>query len=195
MEGKSILEDVIKPIENDPNYDEFMKQFRLKCPCKKINLSVSDPNTVVGMWLIADDNSIEVLKEKADMADVVDTTILGFTHQHIIELTNIIYGIAILFAENKVMPKEDIFKLVCGYSDIFNKIQTYGMYKDNIILSDYTDRNKNIFFMYSGVKKLPINKFIEIMKYIIFVPYNELDNIAKSAIEEFKKQEGTKDEQ
>ena len=70
MEGKSILEDVIKPIVNDPNYDEFMKQFRLKCPCKKINLSVSDPNTVVGMWLIADDNSIEVLKEKADMADV-----------------------------------------------------------------------------------------------------------------------------
>ena len=134
---QNIMKDIFEPIKNDPNYDEFMKNFRLKAPVKKFNLDVNQPNTIVGLWLLADENSLELLKSKADIADVNDNTILAFTNQHILELSNIIYGMSLLFVENGLLPKEDLYKFICGYLNLFNNISTYGLYKENLRLSGY----------------------------------------------------------
>jgi len=184
---ENILEDIFEPVKNDPNYDEFMKNFRLNAPVKKINLDVNQPNTIVGLWLLADENSLKILKEKADMKDINDDTIIAFTNQHILELSNIIYGMSLLFVENNILPAEDLMRFICGYLNLFNKISSYSIYKESIKLTDYTERERNIFF--AGAKpgsRTAINKFLEILKYIIFVPYNEIDAIGKMAIEEFK---------
>lgn len=183
---QNIMEDIFEPIKNDPNYDEFMKNFRLKAPVKKFNLDINQPNTIVGLWLLADENSLELLKSKADIADVNDNTILAFTNQHILELSNIIYGMSLLFVENGLLPKEDLYKFICGYLNLFNNISTYGLYKENLRLSGYTESEKNIFFSNRSNGKTAKDKFIEIMKYIIFVSYNDLDEIAKKAISEFQ---------
>ena len=33
---QNIMKDIFEPIKNDPNYDEFMKNFRLKAPVKNL---------------------------------------------------------------------------------------------------------------------------------------------------------------
>lgn len=182
-----IMKDIFEPIKNDPNYDEFMKNFKLKAPVKKINLDVNQPNTIVGLWLLADESSLDLLKEKADMTDTDDNTIIAFTNQHIIELSNIIYGMSLLFVENNILPKEDLYKFISGYLTLFNQISTYGIYKENLRISGYTESERNIFFGKNRLNgKVAKDKFIDVLKYIIFVSYADLDEIAKKAIEEFK---------
>ena len=93
---------------------------------------------------------------------------------------------SLLFVENGLLPKEDLYKFICGYLNLFNNISTYGLYKENLRLSGYTESEKNIFFSNRSNGKTAKDKFIEIMKYIIFVSYNDLDEIAKKAITEFQ---------
>ena len=191
--NENIMKDIFEPIKNDPNYDEFMKQFRLKAPVKKFNLDVNQPNTIVGLWLLADEGSLDLLKSKADITDVNDNTILAFTNQHILELSNIIYGMSLLFVENGLLPKEDLYKFICGYLNLFNNVTTYGLYKENLRLAGYTESERNIFFNKNRANcKAAKDKFIEVLKYIIFISYNDLDEIAKKAITEFQESQAQK---
>ena len=92
------IKKIFEPIQDDPNFDELMKNFRLSCPVKKINLKLEEPNCIAGMYCLSS-NEID-LKSIADMSDVNDDTLLFFTNQHI--LINVRMYILILIIKNSV---------------------------------------------------------------------------------------------
>ncbi len=175
------MKNIFEPIENDPNFDELMKNFKLNCPVKKINLTVEEPNCIGGMYIISTDKLD--LESLADMKDVEDNTLLFFTNQHVVELAKLFYGMLLLIAENKIVKKEDIFTIIVEYMNFIRNICTYDKYKNEI--TSIINRYFNI--VNSNATTNFLSKFYNILNTIIFIPYNELDKIAQTAIDEFKK--------
>ena len=174
------IKKIFEPIQDDPNFDELMKNFRLTCPGKKINLKLEEPNCIAGMYCLSS-NEID-LKSIADISDINDDTLLFFTNQHIVELSKILYGMLLLIAENKGILKEDIYPIISAYINQCKDVHTYFNYKK--FCESITSRYFNL--TNSSISNEVISKFVDILIIIIFVPYNELDNIAKAAIKEFK---------
>ena len=174
-------ENIFESIENDPNFDELMKNFKLTCPVKKINLKVDEPNCIAGMWLISSDD-ID-MKSKADMDNLEDNTILYFTNQHIVELAKILFGMLILITQNKIIKQEDVYPIITEYMSFVKSINTYNRYKK--MCSDIVNKWFNL--KSSNATTNFLAKFIEILELMIFMPYNELDNLAQEAIDNFSK--------
>ena len=160
------IKKIFEPIQDDPNFDELMKNFRLTCPVKKINLKLEEPNCIAGMYCLSS-NEIDLK---------------SITNQHIVELSKILYGMLLLIAENKGILKEDIYPIISAYINQCKDVHTYFNYKK--FCESITSRYFNL--TNSNISNEVISKFVDVLIIIIFVPYNELDNIAKAAIKEFK---------
>lgn len=172
---------VFESIENDPNYDELMKNFKLTCPVKKINLVLEEPNCIAGMYCMAS-KDVDI-KSKADLNNVNDNTLLFFTNQHIVELAKFMYGMMLLIAENNGVAKESIISIIAEYCNECRQIIPYYKYKKycNDIINKYFNLTK------SGLTAKVLSKFTDIMETMIFIPYNTLDELAQTGISEFKK--------
>ena len=178
------MENILKiAVKDDPNYDEVMNQFKVSCPVKKINISEETPGAIAGMFILTSENGVELLKEKADLSDLEDTTILFFTNQHLVEMCNVIYGISV--AINGV-PKDDSEKAksmnaIYTFIDGCSTPITYYHYK-KLIINVHSDIVYTGYYKYYKIRE----KIIEILRCIPFVSYNNLDEIAKSALDEVK---------
>jgi hypothetical protein len=172
----------------DANFDELMKNFKLNCPIKKINLKLEEPNAIVGMWLLSTKDAIDRIKEKADTENLDGNTILFFTNQHIVELGNILFGMLSLVAANAGLNSSGVPDLISDYMMICKEIPTYDHYMNrvtNMIMSSI-----------GGPESMaPIKEKIrDILYSVIFLPYNALDEFANEAIEGFQKSMGEKHE-
>ena len=183
---EATMDNILKMgLENDPNYDEIMNSFRVSCPVKKINIDVQSPGGIIGMALITNPNIIEILKDKADLDDLQDNTILFFTNQHIVELTNIINGILeLLKLNNKITNDEsDIHNTILKFIALLHNPIDYKTYKNRLhdFITSVYFKNYNTF--------LEISEFIiKILELLPFLSYHELDLIAEESISEFKDQ-------
>ena len=183
----------------DPNYDEVTESFNLKCPVKKINFKNESPSFIAGMWLISSPNGLDKAKEKADISDLDDNTLLFFENRHVVEIGQVMYGMLSMAKGSKVVFKEgieleDVFNIVIKLMNGWRQICTYEEYKElyhSIVI-------KNIHKSYPTVCKeselatrirVKIQKIYDILP---FISYNELDNIAKTAIEDYEKSLGDK---
>ena len=165
----------------DANFDELMKNFKLNCPIKKINLKLEEPNAIVGMWLLSTENSIERIREKADTDDLNGDTILFFTNQHIVELGNILYGMLSLVAANAGLNAAGVPDLISDYMMICKEIPTYDHYMTRV--------TNMIIQSIGGPDSMnPIKEKIrDILYSVIFLSYAALDEFAAEAIEGFQK--------
>ena len=184
---KNILEQLMEMSQNsnkeaDPNYDEVMKNFRVKCPVRKINISIDTPAAIAGMYLLGDENAVDKLKEKADMSDLENGTLLFFTNQHAVELSNFVNGMLYIVEQNKGLSDQQRHRGVYRYLKALTDIPTYLEY------SQLCHRLSAVFECDFKVEKLiPLYRKIEdIMLYVSFISYGDLDEFARQGINAFK---------
>lgn len=192
-EDRNTVDNIIKMAtqnssDNDPNYDEIMKNFKLSCPVKKINLSLETPGAVCGMWLLTSKDGLKQLKDtvKDDMDDVTNDTFLFFTNQHIVEMCNILHGMLEITKSMKYTLEESIQTALRSFIQKLSTPDTYNCYKNNIneivqnamYVALFKDTNPN-------PAEVMYKLITEIMYYIPFVSYNNLDDLAQKGIDEF----------
>lgn len=164
-------------------YNKFLKQIKAGSPVHKINFNLENPNAVVGMYLITKTNMQSYLSNFVDKTDVDYNTLLVFESRHVTECCQIIYGI--LYILNN-------FELIKFSSEfIINKIIEITLSRPLFHSKFTTDMNHfalSCFYNKQNIEKF-IGNFVYIMENIWFVPYGQIDEMAKEAIKEFKKYE------
>ena len=174
----------VSGLSTNPEYEKLMSNMKVACPVKKVNYVMENPDVISGCWMIIDDNSVEKIKEKADLRDLNDYTFLFFTNQHIIELGGIVYGILSLLKTSGELTQENVMIGTWKYMGFLKELPTYKDYKDFIdyvALSNTFGLKKN-----SRLDKL-YHKVADILLYLPFISYNDIDEFAQSAINNFKK--------
>lgn len=175
------MENNNKKINED--FEKLMNSIQVVCPVYKLNLDNNTKQYVLGLYLMCfDENHIEtILKDKAMMDDVKNSTILFFDKHHIIELCNLFHGIFSILIDRKYISKEMENSYIASIASFINSPMVYNDYLnycDNI----YNTLTKN----YSVMDEIAI-RIKTIMKYICFVSYSDLDELVKEAIDEYKK--------
>lgn len=162
------------------DYNEYVKKLKVGCPVHKINFTTEHPNALAGMYLLTLKDPISYINEIVDLEDVNDDTLLFFEPRHVVECCQLIYGCLSVLNDMHLLKYGINF---CIYHIIENLLTRPIFYKDllNAVsvkwLFEYDSENAKI------VDKI----FSHIMKNIWFISYNDIDNIAYQAIEDFKK--------
>lgn len=179
-----------KTNDNDPllvgleNYQKFASTINATCPIHKINFNLENNNAIAGMYLVVMEDPKSYLNKIVDKKDLNDNTLLVFQSRHVVECCQIIYGcIRILDGVKmaKVSAEYVINKLITALLTTPIFYYSFTLEIGNII-------NAAVINPKSDVEIATYNKFKSIMENIWFVPYAGIDNIAKEAIEEFKKE-------
>lgn len=170
---------------NMEDYNKFLKSIKCGSPVHKINFSLESPNAIVGMYLVTMVDMENYLNKIIDDSEINKDTLLVFESRHVIECCQIIYGCLNMLksldmyrTEYKVFINEVIDTLLSRPSFYKNIINELTNITHNLININ-TDKTKEASLIYK--------KFLYIMQNIWFIPYGEIDEMAKEAIEEFKK--------
>lgn len=165
-------------------YNDFIKSIKAGSPVHKINFTLESPNAVVGMYLITMDDAEAYLDKAADKTDLNDDTLLVFESRHVIECCQIIYGCLNILSGigmYKISYNTFIEQVV---DTLLSKPQFYTQaikelvnIAHNLIHIEASDDN---------MKKIYV-RFLYIMRNIWFVPYGQIDEMAKEGIAEFEK--------
>ena len=172
-----------QPEFNIDNYNDLLKKIKVGSPVHKINFSIENQNAVVGMFLISLSDVNTYLEKFADHDDLNEDTLLVFESRHVIECCQIIYGClhilqdinALVYSNNFII--NDIIKTLLTTPIVYKKALTeLNRIARSSVKRDGSENSKKVY---------------EALKYILqniwFVPYNNIDEIANEAIEEFKK--------
>ena len=194
---KNFIEELFKMAKDgsttegeDPNYDAVMETFKVACPVKKINLAMEEPNFINGMFLMASADSLDTLKEKADLSNLTDDTILFFTNQHIVELAHIFNGILYLIENNNLIIKGKRNNIIIRFINKLKKAITYHEYVEMAeTILRWVDAVYTEYLEFEAYKEM-LNRIGEILKLIPFVSYSTLDEIAEIAIKTYKEKMG-----
>lgn len=194
---KNFIEELFKMAKDgsttegeDPNYDAVMETFKVACPVKKINLAMEEPNFINGMFLMSSADSLDTLKEKADLSNLTDDTILFFTNQHIVELAHIFNGMLYLIEYNNLIIKGKRNKIIIRFINELKKAITYHKYVEMAeTILRWVDAVYTEYLEFEAYKEM-LNRIGEILKLIPFVSYSTLDEIAEMAIKTYKEKMG-----
>jgi len=171
---------------NMDKYNDFLSKIKAGSPVHKINFTLEHPNAVVGMYLITMENVIPYLDKVADYTDLNNDTLLVFESRHVIECCQIIYGCL------SILDKMNMLKYSIRF--IINKIIESLLTKPsfNDVISDNLHYIAIDCINVREIKNrdVIVNNLEYILKTIWFIPYGRIDEIAKEAIDEFKKQCG-----
>ena len=166
------------------DYAQFANKIMANAPVNKINFNLENPNAVAGMYLLLIEDTKKYLDGLVDKKDLNDNTLLVFQSRHVVECCQIIYGCMKALEGikmTKVSPEYIIDKII---SALLTKPIFYNKFSsemDFIITSC-------LLTPVPDDKIIISKKFKYIMENIWFVPYGSIDNIAKEAIEEYKKE-------
>ena len=182
-ESKNTIENMLKMgMGADPNYDKVMENFKVSCPVKIINIDLETPEAVVGMYLLTWEEAINYIKEKAEIAELKDNSLLFFTNQHIVELSTVLNGMLYLLKMQNLIADENITKAIKRFINICKDPLYYTEYKQSL-----REWKTNTIFTDPKKSSEICNKIIDIMELLPFISYNTLDEIAKMGIDEFQK--------
>lgn len=168
---------------NMEEYNKFLKQIKAGSPVHKINFNLESPNAVVGMYLITMDNIKSYLDKVVDRADVNEDTLLVFESRHVVECCQIIYGILNVLKGIGIVSKN--YKLIID--NIIRKSLSFPMFYSTFEKFMYEVAYTTFDNVDTEVAKELYEKFKYILQNIWFVPYGQIDEMAKEAIEEFNK--------
>ena len=164
------------------NYDKFLKMIKAGSPVHKINFDVETPNAVVGMYLIAQKDVKPCIDKVVDKTDLKGDTLLVFESRHVVECCQIIFGCLHVLDSVKVTTHSPNFIInrIIGtlltrplfHRDMLKQINVIAV--DTIINSN-NEEIKQVF-----------QNFKYILENIWFVPYGEIDELVKTAINEYK---------
>lgn len=163
--------------ENDA-LNDIINKIKQQSPVHIFNIDLENKQTIIGMYLMCNDNKIleTKLKESAIMDNIKDNTLLFFDRRHAVEIASILYGAFSII--KKYIP--DI-KLDTYIMENFIKIlMNYVSYKDLMHLYEY---NLDIINIPDELKK----RLLIILKYICFIPYGILDSMLEEAVKIYKK--------
>ena len=168
-------------LSGNPDIEKTFKQFKVSCPVKKINMTLETPNAVAGMYIISLDEGDKYLKDKAELNDVNDNTILFFTNQQIVEVCDFLYGILNLFAENQIIKREEIILFIRETIAFCHTVPTYKMLKEFITTQVIK------YFALPKLGTLMRDRFSNVMLYVWFISYATLDELAQEGVDSFRK--------
>ena len=168
---------------NMDKYNDFLSKIKAGSPVHKINFTLESPNAIVGMYLITMKDVESYLDKFVDHSDLNEDTLLVFESRHVVECCQIIYGCLNILKGIGMVKKE--YKLIIG--DIIKKSLSfptfYSTFKKSMLDVNFTAIENSDYEEWKIVYK----KFVYILQNIWFVPYGKIDEMAKEAIEEFKK--------
>ena len=183
-ESTPSIKNILKMADGDPNaYDKLMENFKVSCPVKKINLTEDSPAGIAGMCLLTAKDFINLIKEKADLSDLDDNTILFFTNQHLVEMANVIYGMLKVIEMCDGLQEGAIYEAPAKFIQLFREPISYKKFKQKIYSIGIFIRFKE-FCKYIDIQ----DKIRDILLYLPFVSYSDLDEIAIAGIEDYMKQ-------
>lgn len=166
-------------------FNDFAKMIKAGSPVHKINFTLESPNAVVGMYLITMENTKEYLDKAADYSQLNENTLLVFESRHVVECCQIIYG-CLNILKNMGMYRmayevfiNEIIDTLLTKPSYYKKIDDELVNLTHSCIHIDTDKCKTPSLIYGN--------FLNIMRNIWFVPYGKIDEMAKEAIEEFKK--------
>lgn len=165
--------------ENE-NMQEFLSKFKASCPVYSFTVGAiaNAAATIAGMYLICmDTNSIKTTIDKVALSDnIEDHSILFFERHHISELCSILGGALQVIKNNRIIDESDIRDFVYELAKYISIPKEYsellGFMGKHItdIMKKYPNASPEIF-----------RRLKTIFDKIWFVPYNDIDNIAKQA--------------
>lgn len=154
-----------KPMTEEEQKIDTNNFFKVNCPVVKVNFKPETPQIVLGAYMVECDHEdmVEKIKEKADLENLNDHTMLIFNDRHKTELSLILYGISIGVELMDPYKEIEIFFNKCAVSGI-----TYGEYKDRCkdLGTDYTEK---------------------LMTILPFITYKDIDDLCGEAIEYLSK--------
>ena len=175
-----------KIIDDSEKINEMMKDIKVYCPVYKLNLSLETKQAFASIYImiIEDRNEADkVLSEVADKNDVNNDTILIFNQRHIIELSNMLYGILSLYKEQKKITDTGILSFIREYIDFVDDMHTYEEYMVKIreMMDRYFPNGSNI-----SIDLL--ERTYIVLRDMIFIPYAKIDDLAETFVKIYKEE-------
>ena len=169
------------------DFNKFADMIKAGSPVHKINFTIESPNAIAGMYLASMENITDYLDKIMDRENVTDNTLLVFESRHVVECCQIIYGcLTVLNGIGMYRMKHEAF-----IAEILETLLTKPLFYPTAMkeLESLTSNCIRI-IENSNISEMVYKGFIYIMKNIWFIPYGKIDEIAREAINEFKKQCG-----
>lgn len=188
---ENTTQDKSKMSQEEIDMQQFFNQIQEKCPVNIYNYGATEHAKliIVGKYLMCK-NKIElkdIFNKYALKDNVKNNSILFFDRHHIIELITIIGGAldtpAFINANNDVSYIEDILIKIANFISSIHTYKELIDYINNLI-------NNNIHNVYRSIDTKVIERLRAILYDIWFIPYSKLDNIAREAIDQYKKEMG-----
>ena len=165
--------------ENE-DMQEFLSKFKASCPV--YSFTVGAPTnmaaTVAGMYLIClDVDTIKTTIDKVALADAIDNhSILFFERHHISELCSILDGALQIIKNNKGIDEGDIRDFVYELAKYISLPKQYSE-----LLGFMGGHISDLMKQHPNTPPEIFRRLKAIFNKIWFVPYNDIDAIAKQA--------------
>lgn len=184
-------ENIKKEVSQDEiDMQQFLNQIQEKCPVNIYNYGANEHAKliIVGKYLMCK-NRVElkdIFSKYALDNNVKNNSILFFDRHHIVELITIIGGALDIPAFNNTNNDVYIEGILIQIANFLSNVHTYEE------LTNYMNHfvNDNIHERYRTVDPKVLERLRSILYKIWFIPYSKLDDIAREAISQYKKELG-----
>ena len=190
---EEIMDENFDPSETMDNIQDLMQKANTGCPVHKINFSVESTSSYAGLYLMTLNDPEKMLKEIGDFDNLTDETYLYFEPRHIMETAQLLYGVLHMLATNGHIKKSDINPFI---KDVVTRISycTYTDFKeflsDTLYRYGWQQPNRTAWHNMThedAVKNAALSRFRIIFKYIWFVPYVKIDELAATVVQDYQK--------
>ena len=170
---------------NFEKFNDMMSKIKSGSPVHKINFTLESANAISGTYLATVPDIKSYLGKMLDLDGINSDTLLVFESRHVIECCQIIYGYLYVVDVLKLSKYSSTFII----DKIINTLLKTPLFYSKMIIEMSELATSCIISSSDNGKKI-LETFKYIMENIWFLPYGEIDKIAKECIEEFKTQKG-----
>lgn len=167
---------------NTPNHNDFLKMIKAGSPVHKINFDIESPNAVAGMYLIAQKDSKPIIDKIVDKTDLRGDTLLVFESRHVVECCQILCGCLHILESTHLVKHSRNFII----NRIIGTLLTRPLFHRDLLTQLNIIATQTIINSSNEDVKQIFQNFKYILDNIWFVPYGEIDELVKTALEEFK---------
>lgn len=194
MDTTNIADELNKLFKGAPGADEVTATIKSVSPTKVINFldinNQENPYSIIGSALLINgfkeykdikfDNKVYQVPSIADMDNIKNGSVIYIKDYQKLEALHIIDGALTLLYNNSVISETDASIIINEVIKLnnFNKLE-----KPYIDLRESTALLKSL--STSDQKTKALNNLLQIINFIWFIPYGELDNIYNDFVSEF----------
>lgn len=166
---------------------DVLETFKIQCPIKVISFGQEEPNFLLGAWLMNQEDALDRVKKLTETEYTRTCSnpnnMLFFTNQHIIELAHYLNGMLFQLEKfpDNIQFQKSTYDILYNFIIFLQKPMYVQILCEYLYKFDYCN-----FTFYFKDKDNPlytiINRAFDIFKYIPFLTYGQLDELAAEAI-------------